>query len=82
VRNPYVDVPVATYVPHTPGQAVCRNLGYKVAFDWTKLETLYGSSRNYAQKVNESVRKLVKEGWLLESDAKRVTADLLGASTR
>jgi hypothetical protein len=77
VRNPYVDVPVATYVPHTPGQAVCRNLGYKVPFDWTKLEALYGSSKNYAQKVNESVRKLVKEGWILESDAKRVTADLL-----
>jgi hypothetical protein len=77
VRSPYVDVPVATYVTHTPGQAVCRNLGYKVPFEWSRLEALYGSSKNYATKVNQKIDQLVKDGWLLPSDAKRVRADLL-----
>jgi hypothetical protein len=77
VRSPYVDVPVATYITHTPGQAICRNLGYKLPFDWTKMESLYGSSKNYQAKVNQRVDQLVKEGWLLESDAKRVKAELI-----
>jgi hypothetical protein len=80
VRSPYVDIPAATYVVHTPGQAVCRNLGYKVPFEWARLETLYGSSKNYAARVNDSVRKLVKEGWLLEADAKQVLDDLISSS--
>jgi len=61
VRSPYVDVPAATYVPDTPGQAICRNLGYKVAFGWVRLERMYGSSRNYASKVRQSVDRLLKE---------------------
>jgi len=76
IRSPYVDAPAATYVTHTPGPAVCRNLGYKVAFDWARLETMYGSSKNYAAKVSEAISRLTKEGWLLESDARRVKADL------
>jgi hypothetical protein len=81
VRSPYVDVPIATYVTHTPGQAVCRNLGYKVDFDWTRLETLYGSSKNYAAKVNQKIDQLVKEGWLLPSDGKRIQTELLTPPT-
>src|SRR5262245_58910086 len=80
VRSPYVDVPTATYVTHTPGPAICRNLGYKIPFDWSRLEKLYGSSKNYASKVNEAVDRLVRQGWVLDSDAKRVKADLLRSS--
>ncbi|PYS27479.1 MAG: hypothetical protein DMG11_16230 [Acidobacteria bacterium] len=77
VRSPYVDVPTATYVPHTPGQAICRNLGYKVPFDWVRLEKMYGSSRNYASKVRQSVDRVLKERWITESDAQRIKAELI-----
>ena len=83
IRSPYVDVPVATYYTHSPGQGTCRNIGYKVAFDWSRLETLYGSSKNYASKVNERIDQLVKDKWLLPSDAKRLREELLSpAKTR
>jgi len=77
IRSPHLDVPVATYYTHSPGQGTCRNIGYKVAFDWSRLETLYGSSRNYAAKVNEKIDQLVKDKWLLPSDAKRLRDELL-----
>jgi hypothetical protein len=78
VRNPYLDVPVATYIPNSPGQAICRQLGYKKSFDWSQLETLYGSSANYADRVTQSVDQLVRERWLTPSDAKKVKAELIG----
>jgi len=77
VRSPYVDVPAATYVPDTPGQAICRNLGYKVAFDWVRLEKMYGSYRNYASKVRQSVDRLLKERWITESDAQKIKTELI-----
>ena len=79
VRSVYVDVPAATYVTHTPGQAICRNLGYKVSFDWPRLETIYGSSMNYASRVRQTIDRLRKERWLTESDAKRIEAGLVSA---
>jgi hypothetical protein len=83
IRSPQVDVPVATYYTHAPGQGTCRNIGYKAAFDWSRLETLYGSSKNYAAKVNEKIDQLVKDRWLLPSDAKRLREELLSpAKTR
>jgi len=66
-----------SHVPHTPGQAICRNLGYKVPFDWVRLEKMYGSSRNYASKVRQSVDRMLKERWITESDAQRIKAELI-----
>jgi hypothetical protein len=77
IRSPEVDVPAATYYTHAPGQATCRNIGYKVPFDWSRLETLYGSSKGYAAKVNQKIDELVKGKWLLESDAKRLRNELI-----
>ena len=82
IRSPHVDVPVATYYTHAPGQATCRNIGYKVPFDWSRLETLYGSSKNYVTKVNEKIDQLVKDKWLLPSDAKRLRDELIAAAAR
>ena len=69
--------PLATYYTHAPGQATCRNIGYKVPFDFTRMETLYGSSKNYAAKVSQDIDQLVKGKWLLESDAKRLRNELI-----
>ena len=75
VRSPYVDVPRATYFTSTRGPGLCGNLGHEEAFDWARLETLYGSSRDYAAKVAASVDRLVKERWLTEADGRRIKAE-------
>jgi hypothetical protein len=77
VRSVYLDVPAATYSPNSPGQAVCANLLHKTPFNWTRLESVYGTSKNYAAKASEAVDRLVKERWLTESDAKRIKVELI-----
>jgi hypothetical protein len=72
VRSPYIDVPAATYIPTSPGPAVCRNFGRVLPFDWARLHAIYGTSKTYANKVAESVDLLVKERWLTESDGNRI----------
>jgi hypothetical protein len=74
VRTPYVDVPTATYYTSTRGPGLCGNLAHKVDFEWSRLNRLYGSPEGYAEKLRASVIQLVKEGWLTESDARRITA--------
>lgn len=71
----HLDVPVATYYVSRPGGQLapsvrCEEIGYKVPFDWARLEALYGSSRNHAAKVAELVDRLVlapKSLWSGES---------------
>lgn len=75
VRSPYVDVPAATYYTSTKGPGLCGNLAHSEPFKWARLETLYGSSRNYAAKVAASVDRLVKDRWLTESDGRKITAE-------
>ncbi len=76
VRSPYVDVPVATYYTTSPGPGTCRELGHTSTFDWARLDALYGSYKNYASKVAQSVDRLVKERWLTESDGRRIKAEV------
>ncbi len=76
VRTPYVDVPIATYLPNSPGRGICRNLGRAIPFDWARLEQLYGSPKAYAAKVAEAVDRLVNERWITESDGKKMTEEL------
>jgi len=46
----------------------CEEIGYKVPFSWAKMEALYGSPKGYVSKVDDSVDRLVKDRWLIESD--------------
>ena len=78
VRNPYIDVPSATYYASSPGPAVCRNFGRIAPFDWARLEKVYGSPQEYADKVAASVDRLVQERWLTESDGERIKAAVSG----
>jgi hypothetical protein len=80
VRSPYLDVPTATYYVSRPGAQLapgvrCEEIGYKVPFGWAKLESLYGSPKDYASKRAASVDRLVKERWLTESDGKKIKAE-------
>jgi hypothetical protein len=69
-----VDVPAATYVTATKGPGTCGNLAHMKAFDWAKLNTLYGTPSGYAVQVSSSVDRLVRDRWLTEADGKKIKA--------
>ena len=74
VRSPYVDVPVATYITTTKGPGICGNLAHMKAFDWAKLNSLYGTPSGYAVQVSSVVDRLVRERWLTEADGRKIKA--------
>jgi hypothetical protein len=78
VRSPYVDAPTATYHSgHGTGPGCGDNFGYAEAFNWARLDEMYGSYKNYAAKVTRSLDRLVKDRWVTVSDAQRVRTELL-----
>lgn len=87
VRSPYLEVPTATYHVSTPGGQLapgiqCQEFAYREPFDWARLEAMYGTSRNYAAKVAESVDRLVRDRWLMDSDGRKIKAESIAAPTR
>jgi len=74
VRSPWVDVPAATYFTGTT-PAACREFGHTVSFDKARMDSLYGSDKNYQTKFAQSVDQLVKAGWYTESDGKKMKAE-------
>ena len=58
----------------------CIEIGYKVPFDWARMEALYGSSKGYAAQVAESPDRLVKERRLTEADARKIRAEVVTAT--
>jgi hypothetical protein len=81
VRTPYLEAPVATYYTSTKGPGLCGNLAHEDAFDWARLNALYGSPGGYAAKVSEAVDRLVRERWLTESDGRRIKAEVVVPAT-
>jgi len=78
VRNPYVDVPAASYTFTSPGPGTCRELGSTAPFDSAKIDSLYGSHKKYEEKVAESVDGMVKERWITRSDGQKIKAEAAG----
>lgn len=78
VRSVYLDVPIARYQVHSPGTAVCNNLGRREPFAWSMLETLYGTADAYAERVEAALESLVTSGWLTTEDSLRLRRELLG----
>ena len=77
-RTPYVDVPYATYHMHHDGTApLCRQFGWEERFDWTTMQAIHGSYKNFASKVEQSVAKAVQEGRLTASAGEQVKQDML-----
>jgi len=72
VRNPYVEVPAATYFTNGTGPGVCREMGREVAYDRAKFQAMYPTAKAYTDKVAQVADRLVKERWLTESDAKKI----------
>ncbi len=79
VRNPYVDIPTATYYgqsnPLDEASAFfCMLAGHKVPFDDDKIQRLYPTREDYLNRVNAMVDKMVEERFLTESDGKQLKA--------
>lgn len=77
VRNPWVDAPVATYYTSSPGPGNCRELGHMVAFEPSRVAMLYPKLKDYEHKVDASIDSVVKAGYFLESDGKKMKTELL-----
>ena len=75
VRHVYVTVPAATYAGNSPGQ--CGSIAMKKPFDWARLQAIYGSPQNYAQKVAAALNNQVSEGWITGTDAALINTELL-----
>jgi hypothetical protein len=69
VRNPFVDVPTATYSAARTGGGQCGNLGFSTPFDAARLKALYGAAESYASRRAASIDRLVRERWLTDADA-------------
>jgi len=75
VRNTYVEVPAGKLATNSPGPGVCREMGSETQFDKVQFTSLYPTPKVYTDKVAQVADRLVKEGWLTESDAKRIKAE-------
>lgn len=81
VRNPYLDVPTATYFESaTPveGLPYAWSFGHQIDFGTAKLHQLYGvvgAHQNYLAQVKASVDALLAEGWLLPEDAAKIVTE-------
>ena len=73
IRNPYVDVPFATYIAGNTladGQdpamsVVCRLSVYEVPFTAAKMRELYGSKANFLRQFEENLNAQEAAGWSL-----------------
>jgi hypothetical protein len=85
VRMPEVDVPVASYSPHStllepasaapPGRRpipLGEIMGSMTPFPPGKLADLYGSPQGYLAAYREQVDRLLAERWILPGDAERM----------
>jgi hypothetical protein len=79
VRNPWLDVPVATYTTTSPGPGTCAELGHRTAFSSDRIKMLYPTPQEYAKKVTNDVDTLVKARWFTESDGRKMKASLIAA---
>ena len=76
VRTPYVEVPVASYFVTSPGPGVCGELGHSVVLEHSRLTKLYPDAKAYRRKVAHATDRLVKEGWLTDSDGRKIRSEL------
>ena len=52
-------------------------MGYKIPFDWPKMQELYGNHENYQRRFNAEVDRLVKERWVVAAYGARMKAGLV-----
>ena len=77
VRTPLVDVPTATYFTTSPGPGTCFELGHSARLEQARLKGLYPDPKKEADKIAQSIDRMVKDRFLTESDARRLRAELV-----
>ncbi|MFC1495337.1 alpha/beta hydrolase domain-containing protein [Thermodesulfobacteriota bacterium] len=82
VRNPYVEIPLATYYGQSrpldqESGFFCMLAGYRESFDNAKIKSLYPTREDYLDKVNTMVDKMVEERFLTKSDGIRIKEEAL-----
>jgi hypothetical protein len=82
VRTPYVEVPVATYFVTSPGPGTCGELGHKVGFERSRIAELYPEANSYSSKVIQATDRLLREGWLIDSDGRKIRSELSAVPAR
>jgi hypothetical protein len=70
IRTPSVDAPIATLVGEQDGGLICRIFGATTLFDAAKLASLYPTHKAFTSAYNKSLKRAVKNGWILKPDAK------------
>jgi hypothetical protein len=73
VRNPYVDVPTATY--SLPPGGACPFIGVKTPFSQAQLDALYRSHGSYVKAVAKDTLNLVRHRYLLTRDGARIITE-------
>lgn len=76
VRTPWVEVPVASYFVTSLGPGTCAELGHKVVLEPSQLSSLYPNAKAYTGKVRQVTGRLVNEGWLTETDGRKIVSEL------
>jgi hypothetical protein len=75
VRNPYVDVPIATYNETASGGAFCGVLGHQVDFGSGQLQSLYVTHQNYVAKVIEATARMKRDRFVEAEDAREIITE-------
>ena len=63
-------VPTARYAGNSPPR--CATIANRQAFDWARLQQLYGSPEAYAAQAAEAVEQLEQQRWITSRDAGRL----------
>jgi hypothetical protein len=74
IRTPQVDVPTAAFTGEQSGTFLCMLAGTTTPFDPAMLAQLYPSHKAFVSAYDESLRRAVRAGWILEPDAKLMRA--------
>lgn len=78
IRSPYSDVPTARYHTNSEGPGVCRELGGTHPLSWAELEELYGNHSMYVMEASAAIDRMLAEGFVTASDARRMREELTG----
>jgi len=82
IRTPYVDVPIAEYLPQNTNLAgqgcdamMCALFGGTEPFTDARLNELYASHEDYVQKFTASANEAAAAGFILETELQQIIAD-------
>ena len=85
LRNPYVEIPVATWYGQSrpldqDSAFFCMLAGYSRPFDNDRIRSLYPAKEDYLSRVNTMVDSMVRERFLMASDGEKIKREAVELS--